>query len=149
MQAKDIMTQKVFTVTADMPIKELAEFLLDHKISGAPVVDEQGRYLGLITEKELIEQNKRLHIPTVVTIMEAVIYLESPKHFEQELKEISATRVGDLYLKEVSTISEDTELEDIATLMSECGSELLPVMQDNQLVGIVGKADMVRAIAKQ
>ncbi len=149
MQAKDIMTKKVFTVTADMPIKELAQFLLEHRISGAPVVDEQGSFLGLITEKELIEQNKKLHIPTVVTIMEAVIYLESLKHFEQELKEMLATRVEDLYLREVATIGEDTELEDIATLMSESSAELLPVMRDNELVGIVGKADVVRAITRQ
>ena len=127
----------------------MAEFLLTHQISGAPVVDEQGRYLGLITEKELIEQNKKLHIPTVVTIMEAVIYLESPKHFEQELKEMLGTRVEELYLKTAANVGVDTELEDIATLMSETTSELLPVIQDNELVGIICKANVVRAITKQ
>jgi CBS domain-containing protein len=148
MQAKDIMTRQVLTVTPDMSIKDLAQFLLQHKISGAPVVDEQGRLLGLITEKELIEQKKSLHIPTVVTIMEAVIYLESPKHFEQELKEILASKVEDLYLKDIVTVQEATELERIATLMSESEAQLLPVMQGVELVGIIGKADMVRAITK-
>ena len=148
MQAKDIMTRQVLTVTPDMPIKELAQFLLQHKISGAPVVDAQGRLLGLITEKELIEQKKSLHIPTVVTIMEAVIYLESPKHFEQELKEILASKVEDLYLRDVATVLEATELEEIATLMSEAGAQLLPVMRGEELVGIIGKADVVRAITK-
>jgi CBS domain-containing protein len=148
MQAKDIMTRQVLTVTPDMPIKELAQFLLQHQISGAPVVDEQGQFLGLITEKELIEQNKRLHIPTVVSIMEAVVYLESPKLLEQELKEMLASRVEDLYLREVVTVREDTELEEIATLMSEAGVQLLPVMRNDKLVGIIGKADVVRAIIR-
>jgi CBS domain-containing protein len=59
MQAKDIMTtRQVLRVIPDMPIKKLAPFSLQHKISGAPVVDAQGRLLGLITEKELIEQKK-------------------------------------------------------------------------------------------
>jgi CBS domain-containing protein len=146
MQAKDIMTKYVFTVTKDMPIKDLAMFFLKHHISGAPVVDEQGKLLGLITEKELIEQNKKLHIPTVVSIMEAVVYLESPKHLEDELKEISASRVQDLYIRKPVTVQEDTELEEIATLMSEGKAQLLPVMRGEELVGIIGKADVVRAI---
>lgn len=148
MQAKDIMTHDVLTVTPDMSVKKLAQFLVHHKISGAPVLDEQGSFLGLVTEKELIEQKKKLHIPTVVTIMEAVVYLESPKHFEEELKEMQASRVGDLYHKDVITVKEDTELEEIATIMSEKGAQLLPVMRAEELVGIVGKADVVRAISK-
>ncbi len=148
MQAKDIMTRDVLTVTPDMSIKELAQFLIQHKISGAPVLDEQGKFLGLVTEKELIEQNKKLHIPTVVTIMEAVVYFESPKHFEEELKDMQASKVGDLYHKDVITVEEDTGLEEIATIMSEDGAQLLPVMRGEELVGIVGKADIVRALAK-
>jgi CBS domain-containing protein len=147
MQAKDIMTRNVFTVTLDMSIKELAKFLVQHNISGAPVVDDRGKLLGLITEKQLIEQNKKMHIPTVVTIMEAVIYLESPKHFEDELKEIMASRVEDLYLKDAPTVQEDTELDEIATLMTEGETQLLPVMRGDELVGIIGKADVVRAIS--
>ncbi len=148
MQARDIMTRKVLSVTPNISIKELGHFLLEHKISGAPVVNEDGDFLGLITEKQLIEQNKRLHIPTVITIMEAVIYLESPKHLEEELQEMLASTVADLYLKDAVTVAEDAELEEIATIMSQPGNQLIPVLRNGELVGIIGKADVVRAITK-
>ena len=146
--AKDIMTRKTLTVTPEMPVIELAKFFLAHRISGAPVVKE-GRLLGLITEKELIEQKKRLHVPTVVAIMEAVVYLESSKHFEQELREIAASKVEDLYQRRMATVSPDTPIEDIATLMTEKGVALLPVVDENGgLAGIIGKADVVKAFLK-
>jgi CBS domain-containing protein len=80
--------------------------------------------------------------------MEEVIFLESPKHLEHALKEILASRVEGLYLREVTTVQENTGLEEIATLMSENGAQLLPVMRGEELVGIIGKADVVRAITR-
>lgn len=147
-QAKDIMTRKVLTVKEDMTVEEVAKFLVEHRISGAPVVDESDKLKGIVTEADLIIRNKKVHIPTVVQLLEGVIYLESPKRFEEEMGRILGRKVSAVMTKEVVTITPNTYIEDIATLMSTERKCLLPVMEKNKIVGIVGKADVVRAIAK-
>jgi len=147
--AKDIMTKDVITVRPDTSIEELSSLLVEHEISGVPVVDELGGIYGIVTDNDLISRNKRLHIPTVVSFLDAAIYLESSKKFEQEVKRLTATRVGDICIRKVVTIGEDTAVVDIATIMSEKRLHLLPVITAGKVVGIVGKRDMLKAVARQ
>ncbi len=147
--AKDIMTKNVVTVKPGASIEELASLLVKHQISGVPVLDEAGALYGIVTENDLISQNKRLHIPTVVSFLDAAIYMESSKKFEAEVKRITATRAGDICARTVVTIAEDTTLADIATLMDEKKIQLLPVVTNGKMVGIVGKRDVVKAVARQ
>jgi CBS-domain-containing membrane protein len=147
--AKDIMTQKVLTVTPQTSVKDLAKFLLTHKISGAPVVDGAGNVVGMVTESDLIFRDASVHLPTVVTLFDAVFYLESSKKYEQELMKIVGQSVADIMSKTVLTIAPETSMQDMATIMHDKGCHLLPVVENGKLKGIVGKADMVRAIAKE
>jgi CBS-domain-containing membrane protein len=147
--AKDIMTRDVISVGPDTSIEELSSLLVKHQISGVPVVDDSGGIYGIVTDNDLISRNKRLHIPTVVSFLDAAIYLESSKKFEQEVKRLTATRVGDICVRKVVTIGEDTTVVDIATIMSEKKLHLLPVVKAGKVVGIVGKRDMLKAVARQ
>lgn len=147
--AKDIMTRDVVTVTPDTSIEELASLLVKNEISGAPVLDEGGALVGIVTENDLISRNKRLHIPTVVSFLDAAIYLESSKRFEQEVKRMAATRVGDICSRTVVSIAPETTVVDIATIMDEKKVHLLPVVENKKLVGIVGKRDVLKAVARQ
>ncbi len=147
--AKDIMTKDVITVTPDTSIEELSALLVKHAVSGTPVVDEAGNLYGIVTENDLIRQNKRLHIPTVVSFLDAAIYLESSKKFEEEVKRVTATRVGDICSRKVLSITEDTTVTDIATIMADRNAHLLPVVRAGKVVGIVGKRDVVKAVARQ
>jgi len=147
--AKDIMTKDVITVRPDTSIEALSSLLVKYEISGVPVVDDSGALYGIVTDNDLISRNKRLHIPTVVSFLDAAIYLESSKKFEQEVKRLTATRVGDICVRKVVTIEEDTTVVDIATIMSEKKVHLLPVIKAGKLAGIVGKRDMVKAVARQ
>ncbi len=146
--AKDIMTTNVVTVKPDTTIGDFAALLVKHGISGAPVTNADGSLAGIVAENDLISQNKRLHIPTVVSFLDAAIYLESSKRFAEEVKRVTASTVGDICAKKVVTITEDTELSDIATLMAEKKIHLLPVVKSGKVVGIVGKRDVVRAVAQ-
>ncbi|MFA5073982.1 MAG: CBS domain-containing protein [Nitrospirota bacterium] len=147
--AKDIMTTKVITVGPDTDLAELSTILLKNNISGVPVVEESGALFGIVTENDLISQNKRLHIPTVVSFLDAAIYLESSKKFEQEVKRMTATKVREICERNVVTVTEDTTITDIATIMAEKKIHILPVMQNNTIVGIVSKRDMIKAVALQ
>lgn len=146
--AKDIMTKEVITVTTDVTIEGLARILTKHDISGAPVVDEEGKLIGIVTESDLIKMEQRLHIPTVINIFDAVIYLGSSKKFEEDIKRMAATTVGDIFRKDAVTITESATIEEIATIMTEKNIHHLPVIKKGKLVGIVGKKDIVKAIAK-
>lgn len=146
--AKEIMTKEVLTVTTDVTIEGLARILTKHDISGAPVVDEEGKLIGIVTESDLIKMEQRLHIPTVINIFDAVIYLGSSKKFEEDIKRMAATTVGDIFRKDAVTITESATIEEIATIMTEKNIHHLPVIKKGKLVGIVGKKDIVKAIAK-
>ncbi|MEW6602916.1 MAG: CBS domain-containing protein [Nitrospirota bacterium] len=143
--AKDIMTKNVITVRPEATVEELARLLMEHKISGVPVVDERNNITGIVTENDLIRKNKRLHIPTVIRLFDAYIMLGSGKA-EEEIKKMAATTVEEICTKEVVSIKEETSLEDIATIMAEQHIHLLPVLGGSTVVGIVGKADVVRAM---
>jgi CBS domain-containing protein len=145
--AKDIMTKDVITVKPDTSIEELASLLIENRISGAPVVDDSENLYGIVTENDLISRDKRLHIPTVVSFLDAAIYLESSKKFEQEVKRLTATKVGEICARKVVTVAEDASITDIATIMAEKKVYLLPVVRSGKVVGIVGKRDMVKAAA--
>jgi CBS domain-containing protein len=147
--AKDIMTTEVITVKPDTSIKDLASILVKHGISGVPVVDDTGSLYGIVTENDLISRNKRLHIPTVISFLDAAIYLESSRRFEEDVKRLAATRVSEICVRKVVTITEDTSVVDIATIMDEKKVHLLPVVKGGKVTGVVGKRDMVRSVALQ
>ena len=146
LNASDIMTTEVITVKTNTSLKELARILYENHINGVPVVDDDGLLIGIICESDLIRKDKKLHIPTVVTIFDAVLYLESPKKMEKEIQRVNATTVEDLYTKEVLTVDEKTPIDEIATLMTQKKIYTIPVMDGDRLVGIIGKADLIRTL---
>jgi CBS domain-containing protein len=144
--ACDIMTSNVITVKKDTPLTELAKILYEHHINGVPVVDDDGALIGIICESDLIRRDRKLHIPTAIAIFDWVLYLQGPKAFEKEIRRISATKVEDLYSNDVITVSEKTPVEDIATIMSRKRVYTIPVVDEGRLVGVIGKADLIRAL---
>ncbi|MDH5764004.1 MAG: CBS domain-containing protein [Nitrospinota bacterium] len=147
-KAKDIMTKEVITVSENTSIKELSELFIKHRVNGFPVVDDSGLLAGIVTEKNLIEQSKNLHIPTVIALFDAVIYLESDKKFEDEVKRYNATQVKDIYTSKVKTVSPDADIQDVASLMAEKGIHSLPVVENNKILGIIGKLDIIKGMAQ-
>ncbi|MBI4848452.1 MAG: CBS domain-containing protein [Nitrospirae bacterium] len=145
LKAKDIMTKDVITVKPEATVEELARLFMNNKISGVPVTDENKNLIGIVTENDLISQNKRLHIPTVIRLFDAFILLGSGR-IEDEIRKMAATTVDEICARKVVSITEETTVEEIATIMAEQHIHLLPVLRGNTVVGIIGKADMVRAM---
>jgi CBS domain-containing protein len=140
------MTTDVITVKKDTSLKDLAKLLYENHINGVPVVDDDGLLIGIICESDLIRKDKKLHIPTVVALFDWVLYLESPKKIEKEIQRINATTVEDLYTKNVITVDEKTPIDEIATIMEQKKIYTIPVMDGDRLVGVVGKADLLRSL---
>lgn len=148
LKAKDLMTKDVITVNPSTTIEELSKKFIEHNISGVPVVNDAGDLIGIVTENDLISRDKRLHIPTVMRLFDAFIPIENPGKLEKEIKRMAAAVVGDISVKKVITVTEDTSAEDIATIMSEKKVHLIPVVEGKKIKGIIGKADMIRGMQK-
>ncbi|MBT6295308.1 MAG: CBS domain-containing protein [Nitrospina sp.] len=91
--ASDIMTQDVVTVNKNQPIGDLSKIFIENNFNGVPVLDNTGKVVGVVTQGDLIEQNKNLHIPTVIALFDAVLFLESEKKFEDDLKKLTGSKM--------------------------------------------------------
>ncbi len=145
--AKDVMTRDVISVQPDLLVEKLAAILLENKIGGAPVVDAEGTLLGVVTESDLIDQAKNIHIPTAVSILDSFMFLESTNKMEKEIRKMAGSTVQDIYSPKLVTVNENTSLSDIATIMAEKMVHTLPVVEDGVLSGVVGKSDLIRAVS--
>jgi CBS domain-containing protein len=147
MLARDLMTRDVVTVSRETTVKEVAGLLLEHKISGLPVVDKENHVIGIVSEGDLIYQDKKLYTPAFLEILGGIIYLENPNRLGQDLMKMTAAKVGDLMTTKVYTVREDASLEDIATIMVERKVNRIPVVDGaGRLVGIVSRQDLVKAM---
>ncbi len=147
LKVKDIMTKKVVTVTKETTVLELAGIYAKQHISSLPVLDQNGDLIGIVTETDLVEQDKNLHIPTVISIFDWVIYLESDKKFEKELKKMTGKSVGDIYSSEVVTVSPEASISDVADLLISRKITAIPVVKGGKLVGIISRIDLIRSMA--
>ncbi|MFA5515243.1 MAG: CBS domain-containing protein [Desulfuromonadales bacterium] len=144
--AKDIMTKQVHSVRAATTIDELARLFVDTRVSAMPVLDAEGRLEGIVTETDMVEQDKPLHVPTVVTLFDWVLYLESEKNFRDEVNRITARTVGEICTREVVTCVPETPVNEIAALMVEKKAHLIPVVEKGKVVGVVGRLDIIRTM---
>ncbi|HZK24564.1 MAG TPA: CBS domain-containing protein [Oscillospiraceae bacterium] len=147
MSIKEIMTSEVIAVTQETTVDEAARLLLEHKISGLPVVDEQQQVVGMVTEADLIYQAKELHTPAFTEILGGVIFLEDPDNFKKQLQKMSGYRVADVMTTPVFTVAADASKEEVATMMVEQGINRVPVVgTDGRLQGIVSRQDLLSAM---
>ena len=145
---KEIMTRDVCSVHEDTELKDLAALFVEHNYKTLPVVDAGGKLVGVISQTDLIEQDKPLHIPTVISLFDWVIYLESPKVFSDEVRKVSARKVGEICSREVVTCTPETTVEELASLMVEHKIHLLPVLEGEKLVGVVARFDIIRSMGR-
>jgi CBS domain-containing protein len=145
--AAEIMDREITSVMPETSLEELGRLFIEKDISGMPVIDSAGKLIGIVTENDLISRNKRLHLPTVLRIFDAFIPLEGFNSMEEEIRKMTATIVSDICTREAATITEDTSLEDIATIMVERNMHHLPVLREGKVVGMVDNHAVIKGIA--
>jgi CBS domain-containing protein len=143
----DIMQNEVITVGPSTTVRELADILAERKISGVPVVDDEYRVIGMVSEADIIVQDAELHFPYYIQLLDSVIYLQSFHKFEERLHKTFGSQVREIMSTEVVAISPDASVRDAATLMADREINRLPVVVEDKLVGIVTRHDIVQAIA--
>lgn len=144
--AGDIMTKQIHTVHQNSEIKALAKIFVERKVNALPVVDDDGLLVGMVTQTDLVEQDKPLHIPTVISLFDWVIYLESPKKFSEAVRKVTARKVGEICTADVVTCSPETPVSEVASLMVDNKVHLVPVLKEEQMVGVVARLDVIRSM---
>ena len=149
LQARNIMTTDVLTVSPETSISELSKMLENRKIGGVPVVDKGGRLVGVITQNDLVERARDLELPPAINILDFHIYLQIPSQLFHKVEKMLGTTVGDCMTENPVTVGSDTPVSKVAALMAKQKVHTIPVVEGTKLVGIIGKMDLVRAMAQE
>lgn len=143
------MTTEVFTVTPETSISEMAKILENRQIGGVPVVDKAGRLLGVITQSDLVSRVQDLELPPAINILDFHIYLQIPSHLFHRVEKMLGTTVGDCMTADPVTVTPGTPVAKVAGIMANQKVHTIPVLEGGKLVGIIGKMDLVRAMARE
>lgn len=141
--AREIMTREVVTVKADTDIYEAGRLMIKHKVSGLPVIDNEGRIIGMITQADLLSLAgvPKGHVFNEV-VMRYVLHRPSP-----QLR--TAKRVGDIMTKDVVTVSPETTVKTVASILNRKGIKRVPVVDnEGRIMGIVSRADIVKIVCE-
>lgn len=145
--AYDIMTANPICVFAESKISEAAKIMLENHFNGLPVVDKDGNLIGIVTQSDLIRQQKKLDLPSYFILFDSLIPLEPAKSFEEKLKKMHSELIRDIMTEDVRIVHPQDTIEKIASYMAETKHYSLPVVEDGKLIGIVGKEDLLREVA--
>jgi len=147
---RQVMTTDVLTFTPDVGVEEAARLLVGRGIGGAPVVDGAGRLVGLVEDDDLILQEVRLHFPTTVSFLGALLQLPREQHqLEDDLRKAVGATVGDVMDRGAPTVGPDDTLETAATRLHEGHASRLPVVDaDGKVVGVLARGDVLRSIVE-
>ena len=145
----DIMNTDVVMVHPTTKVSRIAYLMSENDISGLPVVDDNNEVVGVITELDMIIRNARFKMPTYFVILDSIIYLERPKHFRERLKHVLGTTAEEIMSKPPTTVTPNSTIEELASIMVDRRMNPIPVVVDNKLVGIVSRSDIIRMMTQE
>jgi CBS domain-containing protein len=150
MPVRDVMTTEVVAFSPDETVQDASARMVDAGVDAGPVVDGDGRVVGMLSSTDLIVRESRWHIPTVISILGATLEWPSDKkRFDEDVEKTLGGHVADVMHERVYTCSPDDTVETAATLMHDHEVSRLPVLDgDGRLVGIVARGDILRAIVR-
>ncbi len=147
MKAKQIMTIDLVAVTEKSTLREVIQLMLENNISGIPVVDNDGKLKGIVSESDVIRLKRKLHMPDYIQLLESLINNAYPEDFNAAVTRALKMPVAEFMTKQVITVNENTSLFEITHLMLEHGINRILVVRDSRLAGIVTRRDIIRAMA--
>lgn len=147
--AQDIMSTDPIVVRPDTEIPEAAELLLEKNINGIPVVNEKNELVGIICQSDLVAMQRKIPLPSLFTLLDSLLPLSSSSKMEKEIRKIAAARVEDAMTPNPKSVVRDTSLEELAEIMVNHKYHTLPVVENGKLVGVVGKADVLKTLMKK
>lgn len=145
--AKDIMTTEVIIANREDSIVSVAKLLIEEKIGGMPVVDENNKVVGIISETDIMKKEKYVEAPQAINILQGLLFFDDFKQMEQDIKRIAAYKVKELMSTEIVKVHEDDKFDDVANIMIKKSINRVPVVDStNALKGIICRYDIIKAM---
>ncbi len=144
MNVGDVMTRQVISIEREAPIQHAIRLMLQHRISGLPVVDSDGKLVGIVTEGDFL---RRAETGTQKRRPRWLDFLIGPGRLASEYVQAHSRNVQDVMTTEVRTVGLRTSLEDAVRTMEKYGIKRLPVVEGETLIGIISRANLLRALA--
>ena len=146
---REIMDGSPAAVSTDTPVDEVVNTLRTHELPGVPVVDSEGRCVGIVTETDLVlpDDEGDLHIPHYINLFGGTVFLEPLGRFEERLRKAFASTAEDMMTRDPQTVSPDTTVREAARIIHDSGHNRLPVVDEGRLVGVVTRVDVLGALA--
>lgn len=146
----DVMTPTPMTVKPETALKEAIAILAKNKISGLPVVNENGELVGVISESDLMWQETGVEPPPYIMLLDSVIYLENPNRYEKEIHKALGQTVQEVMTDKPITIKADQSVKQAARLLHDKKIRRLPVLnEEGKVIGIITQGDIIRAMADE
>lgn len=145
MNVRDIMSTPARVVGPETRVAEIARLMLEQELSGLPIVDGGGRLLGLVTARDLVAKHARPHLPTYFAILGTFVPINT-RSTNEEMRHILGVSARDLMEPDPPTVSPDTQVDDAASVMVSRGVDLLPVVEEGRLIGVMRQADIIRLL---
>jgi len=142
-RAKDVMTRDLISVTSDATVLQAARMMLQHHISGLPVVDASGKLVGILSEGDFL---RRRETATQRRRSRWLEFLMGPGKIASEYTQSHGSKVAEVMTSDVRTVGEDTDLEKIVELMEKHRIKRVPVIRDDRIVGIVTRSNLMHAM---
>jgi CBS domain-containing protein len=145
----EIMDRDPVTVAPETSVQDVVSALREHQLPGVPVVDSEGTVWGIVTEADLVlpDEDGDLHIPHYINLFGGTVFLEPLSRFGDRLRKAFAANAADMMTRDVDTVGPDTTVREAARLIHESGHNRLPVVEDDKLVGVVPRLDVLGALA--
>jgi CBS domain-containing protein len=145
MKVSDVMTRTVVSVGPDASVLHAGELMLSHDISGLPVVDQDNRVIGIVTERDFLRPPRR---DTAYKRPRWFQVLTGQTTMEDGFDHQSGRKIAEVMTPSPITVTEGMPLDEAARLMHDHDITRLPVLSQDKLVGIIARADLLRALIK-
>ena len=148
MLAKDIMKKEVISVREDQTLKDVVEMMIKYDVSGLPVINISGKIVGIISERDILRHGRKIFMTESISLLGIMLYEQNPESYEEELSQALKLIVSKIMVRDVIVADENEPVGEIAHIMMEEGVNRVPILKDGELVGIIGREDIIRAIAE-
>lgn len=141
--AADIMEKYVVTASPETSVFDLVDLFVKNKVAAIPVVDEEDKLIGIITDGDLLYKKIKPHVPHYVNLLGASIYYNGISEYDKGFKKLLACTAKDMMTKNVIIAAPDADVEQIAGVMVAEHLKVIPIVKDKRVVGIITRYDIL------
>ncbi len=148
MIAKNLMKQNLVSILPEERLCDAVRLMSQHHLGGLPVLDQDQRLVGVITEGDILRHGKKSYMAECMDLLETFLYRQNPERYVQEILKVLGLSVKELMNTELITAEEETPAGELALIMLERDIDRIPILLEGKCIGVVGREDIIQAIAQ-